>query len=281
MNYININKLTEEEKVKALKNFSELMTQYETMRKNVSDIVYELKNRYENEEETEKFCTDILSQYIKNYGKKHNYVYFFRNKYNNLVKIGCTTDIVKRYGDIKSICKNYIGMEDALRIEGIIDTSFIKPEKVEKYLHEKYKNYRKFGEWFEFPDDIWKEIYYLFIEGDCFAEMINDKDVEKLDIPNKIHNIMYVGSPADNEFVKLLSENVKSEEIEKELIEMYIDKLTNMLSGIHFKVNFFNEDEPFYRLLYMDFVDKFVEEKFDLSIYTFEHMKNYYMNQIE
>ena len=68
MDYININKLTEEEKVKALRNFSELMTQYETMRKNVSDIVYELKNRYENKGETEKICTDILSQYIKNYG---------------------------------------------------------------------------------------------------------------------------------------------------------------------------------------------------------------------
>lgn len=276
MNYIDINKLSEAEKQTALNGFAELMKQYEVMRKITSDIVYELKRRYENEDETEKLCTDVLTQYIKNCGKKHNYVYFFRNKYNNLVKIGCTTDIVKRYGDIRSICKNYIGMEDALTIEGAIDTSFIKPERVEKFLHEKYKKYRKFGEWFEFTDNVWKEIYHLFIEGDDFAEMINDDDVEKLDIQDKVHNIMYVGSPNDKEFVKLLSECSKTKAIEDNLVETYIDKLTNMISGVHFDVKFFDENEPFYRLLYMDFADRFVERKFDISMYTFNHMKNYY-----
>lgn len=276
MKYVNINELSEKEKQMALDGFAEFMKQYQIMRNTTSDIVYELKRRYDNRDETEKLCTDILTQYLKNCGKKHNYVYFFRNRYNNLVKIGCTTNIVKRYGGIRSICKNYIGMEDALIIEGAIDTSFIKPEKVEKFLHEKYGKYRKFGEWFEFPDNVWKELYHLFIEGDDLAEMINDTDAEKLDIQNKMHNIMYVGSPNDKEFVKLLSECSKSNKIEDTLIETYIDALTNMMSGVHFKTKFFDENEPFYRLLYMDFVDRFVERQFDVSMYTFEHMKSYY-----
>lgn len=274
-----INDVSEEEKILALQNITQIMKQYETMRNTVSNIVYELKNRYDNENETEKFCIDIVSQYVKNHGRKHNYVYFFRNKYNNFVKIGCTTDLVKRYGDIRSICKNYIGMEDALLTEGAIDTSFIKPEKIEKYLHEKYKKYRKFGEWFEFPKDVWDEIYHLFIDNDNFIDMTNDKDIEKLNVQNKIHNIIYIDSSIDKEFSELLSECSKRKEIGKELIETYIDKITNMLSGIHFRIDLFDEDEAFYRLLYMNFMDKFVEKRVDLYFYTFQHMKDYYIKQ--
>ena len=272
-----IDDLTTEEKLLAMSEFGELLKNFTELRDTVSKIVYEFWNRYKSEGDLERMYLDACSKHVKGYQKnEHNYVYFFRNRYNGLIKIGQTTDIVKRFNDIKSICKNYIGMEDALIIEGVIDTSFIKAQRVEKFFHNRYSKYRKFGEWFELPDDVWKDLFETFIGDGEFQDMVSEEDVEKLGLENKLRNIMYVGHPLDKEFNDLLYENDKLVCLSDETIELYIDKITQLISGIEFNLPYLNEDEPFYRVLYMELGDRFQRTKYDLSWYTYEHMKKYY-----
>jgi hypothetical protein len=50
----------------------------------------------------------------------------------------------------------------------------------EKELHEKYKNYRFCGEWFEFPKDIELEVINLFQEISDIEFIFNDIEIEKI-----------------------------------------------------------------------------------------------------
>lgn len=245
-------------------NYEKLMEQHEIMKEIISNTVYELKNVYDNVDKNKKFYINCLSQHYKNNNKKHNYVYFFRNKYNGFVKIGSTTDIVRRYNSMRSLYKNYLGLENILQIEGAIDTSYINPYILENYLHKKYKEYRKFGEWFEFPKKVWCELYNLYINKSLPTNMIDKKDVEKLGIENKVHNLMYLMYFSDKDFDDLLSECFSKEVIlDEKIIETYIDDMVNKLSGIPFtKSKNIDNDESFYRLIYMIFEKYFADTIF-------------------
>lgn len=71
------------------------------------------------------------------------YVYFFESG-DGLVKIGKANDVKSRFNQLKTACPTglkklgYIGVSD--------------PYKLEKELHQYFKEYRQSGEWFSLPD---------------------------------------------------------------------------------------------------------------------------------
>lgn len=212
--------------------------EYNKMWNEIRDIVGELYRQYKELSPEYKFSEDT-TRYTYINKKTGSYVYFIRNKYNNLVKIGSTDNITQRFKTIKSICKNYIGMEDAVELIGLIDTSFIKPVEVEKYFHKKYKQYNKFGEWFDFPTDVWNEIKQLYFFEFDFDDMIDESTKEKFDLGNHIHGINFVGTPCDEEFMEMLYSRYKNENYgSKEL-----DRLTDIVIQDVFHLGKFSFDE--------------------------------------
>lgn len=81
-------------------------------------------------------------------------VYFIKNKYTGLIKIGQTSDILKRIATLQSLFKSYFGVEDALKITGLICTFSQKQNKLEHEIHNELKQYRCYGEWFNISQDI-------------------------------------------------------------------------------------------------------------------------------
>ena len=100
-------------------------------------------------------------EYINcNYAINNNYnsittnsgVYFILNKSNNLIKIGCTNNIQKRFKQIKGQFR-HLGLDDNIELFKYIETDNYK--QLEKELHKKYKDKRINHEWFNISvDDI-------------------------------------------------------------------------------------------------------------------------------
>lgn len=91
--------------------------------------------------------------YAQEESGKTSGVYFIKNKYTGLVKIGCTSDIKGRYATLDGLFRNQFGAPDALQIIGflLIEPRFIL--KVESMIHRALSCHRKYGEWFEVSDD--------------------------------------------------------------------------------------------------------------------------------
>jgi hypothetical protein len=100
----------------------------------------------------------------------HSCIYFIKNEYTGLFKIGQTNDLAKRVEALQS-CFTLLGMEpQKLRLIGIIATFPAYTSKLEKVIHESFESKRTIGEWFNLTeDDIYQEI---FIDTDF--ERIND-----------------------------------------------------------------------------------------------------------
>lgn len=263
-----------DDKLKAIKGFGDFLEQYTEAHKQVRDIVYELKDRYYKENPVDKMFLDAMC--YNHHQKKYNCVYFIRNIYNNLVKIGCSTDVVTRIKTIRSVCKNYLGMDNTIKLEGIIDTSFINPQIVEKFFHNKYDKYRRFGEWFELPDKEWKLLKKNYIPNAEFLDDMTDDTIsEKLNEHDIIHNIMYIGDIDDDSFNDLLFQEVNYKSPLEDDIEAYVDSITNLLTGIYFQLPKCFQESDFYRFLLLE-LDKFKVEKTMEIPYTFQHMKEWY-----
>lgn len=137
-----------------------------------------LKSTYSN-----KQINQIYQNYLLKENDNFNCVYFIRNKYTNLVKIGSTTDIIRRFNELNSLYKNYLGVDDSLKIEFLLYIPYnIKPSVYEKQIHKELKKHRKFGEWFDIGyDDIFYKYCndtYEFYSGICVAP-VDVLDIEK------------------------------------------------------------------------------------------------------
>ena len=121
-------------------------------------------------------------------------VYFIKNSYNNQIKIGCSNDVSKRFKTLESEMY-HLGLDFELRFLGAIysDKYYI----VENYLHNKYKNKRKIGEWFEISE---KEA------TDCINNF-NQDEINKL-IENKSLNVIKFNEIVSDEYVIILGEKV-------------------------------------------------------------------------
>ena len=81
------------------------------------------------------------------------YIYFIENKYNGYIKIGFTKDIKTRLSTLKNQCLQYMG-EDCLTLIKLYPCVVSKLNKVEKLLHNDFKQYRVVGEWFNLDKNI-------------------------------------------------------------------------------------------------------------------------------
>ena len=94
----------------------------------------------------------VLDGYIK--GNTTSVVYFIRNEYNGLLKIGKTNNLSRRMKEIEQ-CYTFLGMNtQKIKLEAISYCPFnMDNSQVESYYHDLYKENRVIGEWFNISYD--------------------------------------------------------------------------------------------------------------------------------
>lgn len=134
------------------------------------------------------------------------FVYFIYNEATNLIKIGKSENLIQRLRSINSIFKTQFGLENKIHIIDSICVPSGNSLKLEKLIHEKFKNFRENGEWFNIDR---KQVFNL----------LNSSMVKKIFDDNK--HIYYV---YDDDFRVEYSFQIPSR---KELYEFALDTLDN------------------------------------------------------
>ena len=138
---------------------------------------------------------------------KTSVVYFIRNKYNGLLKIGKTNDLQRRINEIEN-CFNFLGLDTN---ELVVEASSYCPYgmnngKVETYYHNLFKEKRKIGEWFDVSYD--ELLNSLFVDYIINGVLVTVEDT--YDFPNGVKKLKL----AENDY-KLLKKEVTNELKEK------------------------------------------------------------------
>lgn len=177
----------------------------------VEDIINEFKQLCSNYiaiyDCLSKLGDDKLNKMNKAYqtliNKEFPCVYFIRNKYSNLVKIGSSKDPFRRLNELNSMCLNHFGMENALTLEGVVYVPSMKHVKYEKMLHDCYKENNKHGEWFDLSKESIENDFFpasgmingVFVDSMCeeimndgFALVKFDREVDIYNIKHKLFN---------------------------------------------------------------------------------------------
>ena len=138
---------------------------------------------------------------------KTSVVYFIRNKYNGLLKIGKTNDLQRRINEIES-CFNFLGLDtNELAVEAISYCPYgMNNGKVETYYHNLFKEKRKIGEWFDVSYD--ELLNSLFVDYIINGVIVTVEDT--YDFPNGVKKLKL----AENDY-KLLKKEVTNELKEK------------------------------------------------------------------
>lgn len=138
---------------------------------------------------------------------KTSVVYFIRNKYNGLLKIGKTNDLQRRINEIES-CFNFLGLDtNELVVEAISYCPYgMNNGKVETYYHNLFKEKRKIGEWFDVSYD--ELLNSLFVDYIINGVLVTVEDT--YDFPNGVKKLKL----AENDY-KLLKKEVTNELKEK------------------------------------------------------------------
>ena len=138
---------------------------------------------------------------------KTSVVYFIRNKYNGLLKIGKTNDLQRRINEIES-CFNFLGLDtNELAVEAISYCPYgMNNGKVETYYHNLFKEKRKIGEWFDVSYD--ELLDSLFVNYIINGVLVTVEDTYYF--PNGVKKLKL----AENDY-KLLKKEVTNELKEK------------------------------------------------------------------
>ena len=138
---------------------------------------------------------------------KTSVVYFIRNKYNGLLKIGKTNDLQRRINEIES-CFNFLGLDtNELAVEAISYCPYgMNNGKVETYYHNLFKEKRKIGEWFDISYE--ELLNSLFVDYIINGVLVTVEDT--YDFPNGVKKLKL----AENDY-KLLKKEVTNELKEK------------------------------------------------------------------
>lgn len=90
----------------------------------------------------------------------HSCVYFIRNEFTGLTKIGQAKNITKRFSQIKTSF-THVGIPANLKLVGAV---LVYPQwlnDVERHFHLEFKNKRTYGEWFRISNnDIMEQLFY-------------------------------------------------------------------------------------------------------------------------
>ena len=138
---------------------------------------------------------------------KTSVVYFIRNKYNGLLKIGKTNNLQRRINEIEN-CFNFLGLDtNELVVEAISYCPYgMNNGKVETYYHNLFKEKRKIGEWFDVSYD--ELLNSLFVDYIINGVLVTVEDT--YDFPNGVKKLKL----AENDY-KLLKKEVTNELKEK------------------------------------------------------------------
>lgn len=80
---------------------------------------------------------------IKN--RKKKFLYFIREEFKGLVKIGITSNVRTRMGTLQTSCPQN------LELIGYLETEYA--ESLEKFIHDRFSDRNYLREWFTFSDD--------------------------------------------------------------------------------------------------------------------------------
>ena len=168
---------------------------------------------------------------------KTSVVYFIRNKYNGLLKIGKTNDLQRRINEIES-CFNFLGLDtNELAVEAISYCPYgMDNGKVETYYHNLFKEKRKIGEWFDVSYD--ELLNSLFVDYIINGVIVTVEDT--YDFPNGVKKLKL----AENDY-KLLKKEVTNElkeKVSKQLgiLNTDISNIFNRNNNITYSEDLFN-----------------------------------------
>ena len=168
---------------------------------------------------------------------KTSVVYFIRNKYNGLLKIGKTNDLQRRINEIES-CFNFLGLDtNELAVEAISYCPYgMNNGKVETYYHNLFKEKRKIGEWFDVSYD--ELLNSLFVDYIINGVLVTVEDA--YDFPNGVKKLKL----AENDY-KLLKKEVTNElkeKVSKQLgiLNTDISNIFNRNNNITYSEDLFN-----------------------------------------
>ena len=168
---------------------------------------------------------------------KTSVVYFIRNKYNGLLKIGKTNDLQRRINEIES-CFNFLGLDtNELAVEAISYCPYgMNNGKVETYYHNLFKEKRKIGEWFDVSYD--ELLNSLFVDYIINGVLVTVEDT--YDFPNGVKKLKL----AENDY-KLLKKEVTNElkeKVSKQLgiLNTDISNIFNRNNNITYSEDLFN-----------------------------------------
>lgn len=152
-----------------------------------------------------------------------NVVYFIRNEYTGLLKIGKTNNLKRRIHEINRAF-NFLGFDiQKLTVEAISYCPFgVSNSKIETYYHNKCKEYRVNGEWFDISPDFLYE--NLIMCADYIIKGIPVVVEDGFDCDTYFRKIMLIESNSD-----LLYEITKNE-LSKDIMEKLGIKNSNMFT---------------------------------------------------
>lgn len=157
-------------------------------------------------------------------------VYFIKNRYTGLVKIGCTSNIRQRYATLDGLFRNQFGAPDALQI---LDFLLIVPRfisKVEKIAHATFSGKRKYGEWFDISADDIDLLAFgdiVLNNGIRITSFFNEDVCREIGYKNILLNLnrSSVDVLSEFEFIKWLFANYCGN-------DMFNDKILNAIRDI-------------------------------------------------
>lgn len=139
-------------------------------------------------------------------------IYFIRNEYNGLLKIGKTNNLQRRIKEIEN-CFNFLGLDTSkLVVEAISYCPYgMNNGKVETYYHNLFKEKRKNGEWFDISyEELVDSLYVDYIINGVIVTVEDEND-----FPNGVKKLTL----AENNY-ETLKENISNalkEDISKQL----------------------------------------------------------------
>lgn len=153
---------------------------YETY-KEIIEINYEHhKKMYNNifENMNNEKLNDFYKCYFLATNQKTSFVYFIYNQYTKLIKIGHSNNPVKRKNQLNTMFKTNFGIDKGLEIIGLKYVPSLKGKELEKYFHEKYKDFKTYGEWFSISKN---EVINECIIGDMLVDgILVDIDTDRV-----------------------------------------------------------------------------------------------------
>ena len=168
---------------------------------------------------------------------KTSVVYFIRNKYNGLLKIGKTNDLQRRINEIES-CFNFLGLDiNELAVEAISYCPYgMNNGKVETYYHNLFKEKRKIGEWFDVSYD--ELLNSLFVDYIINGVLVTVEDT--YDFPNGVKKLKLAEN--DDKLLKKEITNELKEKVSKQLgiLNTDIYNIFNRNNNITYSEDLFN-----------------------------------------